>query len=269
MNPQETSREAWVDTLTSASTRFWNAAKSAKPRSSSRRSCRLTKPKSSATWKKTNSARSCKDSPSKTSPTSWRKLEDEEVVEVITWLPPEQLADVLDEMEPDEAADLLGDLQPETAGEILALMEDKEEITPLLLHPDETAGGLMTSEYIALGQQMWAQTALEAIREWSPEHEYLYYFVVDKNGTLLGVVSLLQLIKADPEAEVQTFMDRNLVTASVDADQEECAGLMSRYDLTALPVVDADDQTHWRHHHRRHHRRHRGRGHRGHPAAGW
>ncbi len=141
-------------------------------------------------------------------------------------------------MEPDEAADLLGDLQPEAASEVLELMEDKEEISPLLLHPDETAGGLMTSEYIALGRQMWAQTALEAIREWGPEREYLYYFVVDKKGVLTGVVSLLQIIKADPRAEVQTFMDRDFVTASVHADQEECARLMSRYDLTALPVVE-------------------------------
>jgi len=170
------------------------------------------------------------------------KLEDEEVAEVATWLPPEQLADILDEMEPDEAADLLGDLQPHAASEILELMEDSEEIRPLLLHPDETAGGLMTSEYMALGRQMWAQTALEAIRDWKSEREYLYYFVVNRNGVLLGVVSLLQLIKAAPKAEVQTFMDRDLITASVHADQEECARLMSRYDLTSLPVVDDDNK---------------------------
>lgn len=168
------------------------------------------------------------------------KLEDEEVAEVATWLLPEQLADILDEMEPDEAADLLGDLQPDAANEILELMEDREEIRPLLLHPDETAGGLMTSEYMALGRQMWAQAALEAIREWKSEREYLYYFVVNRNGVLLGVVSLLQLIKAAPRTEVQTFMDRDLITASVHADQEECARLMSRYDLTSLPVVDDD-----------------------------
>jgi magnesium transporter len=170
------------------------------------------------------------------------KLEDEEVAEVATWLPPDQLADILDEMEPDEAADLLGDLRPDAASKILELMEDREEIRPLLLHPDETAGGLMTSEYMALGRQMWAQNALEAIRAWDSEREYLYYFVVDKNGGLLGVVSLLQLIKADPKAEVQTFMDRDLITASVHADQEECAKLMSRYDLTSLPVVDDDNK---------------------------
>jgi magnesium transporter len=168
------------------------------------------------------------------------KLEDEEVVEIARWLPPEQLADILDEMEPDEAADLLGDLRPEQATEILELMEDKEEIQPLLLHPDETAGGLMTSEYLALGRHMWAQSALAAIRDWAPEHEYLYYFVVDRDGKLLGVVSLLQLIKAPSKAEVEAFMERGVVSASPDADQEECARMMSRYDLTTLPVVDEE-----------------------------
>ncbi len=170
------------------------------------------------------------------------KLEDEEVAEIALQLPAKHLATILDEMEPDEAADLLGDLTPSDAAELLGLMEDHEEIRPLLLHPDETAGGLMTSEYMALGRQMWASTAIEAIRDWSPEHEYLYYFVVDKSGKLLGTVSLLQLIKADAKAEIQNFMDRNVISAPVAADQEECAQLMSRYDLTALPVID--DQKH-------------------------
>lgn len=170
------------------------------------------------------------------------KLEDEEAAEVAQWLPSEQLADILDEMEPDEAADLLGDLHPDRAEELLVLMENPEEIRPLLLHPDETAGGLMTSEYLALRRQMWARAALEAIREWAPEHEYHYFFVIDAAGTLVGTVSLLQLIKADPKAEVQTLMDRNIVFASLEDDQEVCAHLMGDYDLTALPVVDARQQ---------------------------
>ncbi|MBN1487631.1 MAG: magnesium transporter [Anaerolineae bacterium] len=170
------------------------------------------------------------------------KLEDEEVAEVAKWIPSEQLADILDEMEPDEAADLLGDLPPAKATDILQLMEDREEISPLLLHADETAGGLMTSEYMALRQHMWAQAVLDAIREWAPEHEYLYYFVADKTNKLVGVVSLNQIIKANPKAEVETFMDRQVISAPVNADQEDCARLMSRYDLTVLPVVDEQDQ---------------------------
>ncbi len=169
------------------------------------------------------------------------KLEDEAVAEIARWLPPEQLADILDEMEPDEAADLLGDLPAGDVAELLELMEDEAEIRPLLLHPDETAGGLMTSDYLALGRQMWAQSAMEAIRNWAPEYEYLYYFVVDKKGQLVGVVSLLQIIKAPLKAELGNFMDRNIISAPLEADQEECARLMSRYDLTALPVVDDEN----------------------------
>jgi magnesium transporter len=169
------------------------------------------------------------------------KLEDEEVTEVAKWLPPDQLADILDEMEPDEAADLLGDLEAEEAINVLHLMDSFEEISPLLLHPDETAGGLMTSEYLALGDQMWAERALEAIRQWKPEREFLFYFVIDREGRLVGVVSLLKILRADPREKLADLMDRSFISAPPSADQEACALLMSRYDLTALPVVDTDD----------------------------
>lgn len=170
------------------------------------------------------------------------KVEDAEVAEIAGQLPQEQLADILDEMEPDEAADLLGDLQADQVQDILELMEDKEEIRPLLLHPDETAGGLMTSEYLVLGRNMWAERALKAVSDWAPEQEYFYYFVVDTVGRLAGVVNLFQLVKAKPRAELQEFMDRDPISASVTADQEECAKLMSRYDLTVLPVIDEQDR---------------------------
>ncbi len=166
------------------------------------------------------------------------KLEDEEVAAIAKWLPPEKLAAILDEMEPDEAADLLGDMDPDAAVRILQLMKSCDGIRPLLLHPDETAGGLMTSEYLALGRQMWVERALAAIRNWESAREYFHYFVVDEEGRLLGVVSLLQLLRAPAKAEVQDIMDRNIVSVPLDADQETCAQLMSHYDLTALPVVD-------------------------------
>ena len=169
------------------------------------------------------------------------KVEDEEVVQVARWLPLDELADILDEMEPDEAADLLGDLGPDRAIQLLNKMTSFEGISPLLLHPDETAGGLMTSEYLALGQHMWAERAIAAIRQWAPEHEYLYYFIVDKEGKLIGVVSLLQILKADPKAELHEFMNRSFVSTTPEADQEICARLMSRYDLTTLPVVDENE----------------------------
>lgn len=166
------------------------------------------------------------------------KVEDEEVAEIASQLPQDQLADILDEMEPDEAADLLGDLAPDQATDLLSLMQDKEEIRPLLLHLDETAGGLMTSEYLVLGRNMWADKALQAVKAWAPERDLHYYFVVDTVGRVEGIISLLQLIKAEPRTELQQIMSREFVSAPVEADQEVCARLMSRYDLTALPIVD-------------------------------
>ncbi|NQT16150.1 MAG: magnesium transporter, partial [Planctomycetes bacterium] len=130
------------------------------------------------------------------------KLENEEVSEVARWLPAEQLADILDEMEPDEAADLIGDLDADEAINVLTLMDSFEEISPLLLHPDETAGGLMTSEYLALGDQMWAERATEAIRQWETEQEYLFYFVVDRDGSLVGVVSIVKILRAAPKTRL-------------------------------------------------------------------
>ncbi len=167
------------------------------------------------------------------------KLEDEEATEVAKMIPPEQLADILDEMEPDEAADLLGDLETNDAASLMQMMDSSAEISPLLLHPDETAGGLMTSEYLALGVQMWAERALEAIRRWDTARDYITYFVVDREGALVGRVSVLRILKAAPRATLGEIMDRTIISAPIDADQETCALLMSRYDLTVLPVTGA------------------------------
>jgi len=166
-------------------------------------------------------------------------LDDEAVAELVADLPTEALIRIIDEMEPDEAADLLGDLEPAQVEAILAGLEDPEEVRPLLLHPDDSAGGLMTSEFLALRRKMTAREALQALREWMPEKEDIYsLFVVDREGVLVGVVSLRQLALADPNRRLEEIMNREVISVQAGADQEECARLMSRYDLLALPVVD-------------------------------
>ncbi len=167
------------------------------------------------------------------------ELDDEQALELARELPDDELVTIMDEMEPDEAADLLGDMRPERAKRLLEELEDPEEIRPLLLHPDETAGGLMTSEFLALRRRMTAGEAIEAIRQWQPEAETIYYlFVVDRYGRLVGVVNLRQLIVAKPEALIQDIMSDDVIFVTADTDQEEVARLMARYDLLALPVVD-------------------------------
>jgi magnesium transporter len=168
------------------------------------------------------------------------ELEDDEAADVAEVLPTERLADVLDEMEPDEAADVLGDLPPQRVAEALAEMEDADEVIPLLGYRDETAGGLMTTSYIALRPQTTALQAISFLREVSPEEETPYYLnVIDRDRRLVGIVGLRELVIAEPDRRVETFMDPNVIHVSADTDQEEVARLMVRYDLAALPVVNS------------------------------
>jgi magnesium transporter len=169
------------------------------------------------------------------------ELDDEYVAELMAELPTATVVRIVDEMEPDEAADLLGDLEPAQARAVLDALEDPDEIRPLLLHRDESAGGLMTSDFLALRRKMTAAEALQAIREWSPESETIYYlYVIDASTRLCGVVSLRQLVVADPKTPIIDFMEKEVLSVVAGTDQEEVARVMSRYDLLAIPVVDED-----------------------------
>ncbi len=171
------------------------------------------------------------------------ELEEEEAAEVAVRLEAEELARILDEMEPDEAADLLGDIPPERAAEALAAMEGAEDVRPLLAHADESAGGLMTSAKVMLHKEMTAEGAIAYLRAVAPETEDIYYlFVVDEDVRVVGVVSLRQLVVVPPWARVEEIMDPGVIHVQADADQEEAARLMARYDLLALPVVDDTGQ---------------------------
>jgi magnesium transporter len=169
------------------------------------------------------------------------ELEEEEAAEIAARLEPEDLADILDEMEPDEAADLLGDIAPEHAAEVLAAMEEPDEVRPLLVHADESAGGLMTSARVTLHGRMTVEQALAHLRASQLEPGTVYYLlVVDEDVRLTGVVPLRRLIVSSPTTLIQDIMDADVISVQADADQEEAARLMARYDLLALPVVDSE-----------------------------
>ena len=167
------------------------------------------------------------------------ELEDRDVLDVVDEFSPEKLADVLDQMEPDEAADLLGDLPPETASEVLAQMEAADEVLPLLNYPDETAGGLMTTNYIALRRYMTADEGIQFLRQVSPDSDVPYYlYVTDQNGLLIGVVGLRELVITGPDILVENIMDPEVIFVVDNVDQEEVARVMTRYDLAMIPVVN-------------------------------
>lgn len=171
------------------------------------------------------------------------ELDDEATVDIASKMSAGDLAAIVDEMEPDKAADLLGDLDPAITRATLAQMQEADNVRPLLAHPDESAGGLMTSAYLAFEEKMEAAQALAVIAEEMPSgSESPYLYVVDVANRLVGVVNIYQMIGSPPETPLWSLMDPEVLTIDVGEDQETAARLMARYDLVSVPVVD--DQRH-------------------------
>jgi magnesium transporter len=167
------------------------------------------------------------------------ELEDEEAARIVASLPRETVVRILNEMEPDEAADVLGEMTPADAQSIVDELDDPAEVRPLLLHPEDTAGGLMTSEFLALGRRMTVAEALPALRNWKPDADDIHeVYLVDRFGRLAGMVGMRRLLSMEPEIVLMNVVEPDFVSVPLTADQEECARLMSRYDLASLPVVD-------------------------------
>lgn len=168
------------------------------------------------------------------------EMSNEEAAEVAERLHTKNLANILDHMEPDEAADLLGDIEPGIATQAIQNMKEADEVIPLLEHNDDSAGGLMTAADVILRKEMTVNEAIQHLRQESPDAEQIYYlFVVDEKGVLVGVVNLRNLVVAPKDALIGSIMERDVISVPADTDQEEAVRIVKRYDLLALPVVDA------------------------------
>jgi len=171
------------------------------------------------------------------------ELDDKQTLTAARNLPLPFLADIIDDMDPDEAADLLGDLPGREVRKTISLLEEPEEILPLLRYPDETAGGRMTTDFLVLGPEDTAEAAIEYLRSTGWETDIPYYlFVVNQEKELLGVMGLRELVCADPDQEIKEIMNSHVVSVQAMEDQEEAAGVMKHYDLTALPVLNKKEQ---------------------------
>jgi magnesium transporter len=170
------------------------------------------------------------------------QMHEEDMAEVAQHLDVAELADVLDEMEPDAAADLINELEPQDAAEVLEQMDEAEPVTRLLAYGPDTAGGIMNHAPPSLRRQMTIADAFAFVRQhYHTAEEIFYLYVLDRFGRLIGVVNLRALILAEPTQTVEEVMSREVINARVDMDQEEVAKILSRYDLVAVPVVDANN----------------------------
>ena len=171
------------------------------------------------------------------------EMEPETQVEVMEDLEPERAADILEEMDPDEAADLVADLSDESRVEILGLMEKDEadEVQELMTYAEDTAGGIMTTEFVAVPATLTAAQTIDRLRDLEPDAETIYYvYVTDSDERLVGVLSLRDLIVSKPEIVISTFMFDEPVAVRTDTSQEEVTEVVARYNLLAVPVVDAE-----------------------------
>lgn len=154
-----------------------------------------------------------------------------------------ELAEMVTHMLADERVDLLQRLPEDQREALLPALTaaEREDIRRLASYPEGTAGAVMTSDYAALSPHETAAQALERLRREAPDKETIYYaYVVDADRRLLGFVSLRDLILAPPQRKVGEVMQREVVSASADDDQEKVAQLIAKYDLLALPLVGRD-----------------------------
>jgi len=170
-------------------------------------------------------------------------LDHQAELDVLEELTDEEISDIVEEMAPDDAADLLGDLEDEQREEILELMEeeDSEDVRELLKYEQDTAGGIMTSDFIAVKAQMTASEALSFIGSQDIEESVYSIYVVSSDGKLKGYIQLWELLKTNNcDKTLSELALKDTISVQTDTDQEEVARIASKYDLSSLPVLNND-----------------------------
>jgi Mg2+ transporter MgtE len=155
----------------------------------------------------------------------------------------EKASDIMEEMSPSDAADLLADLPEERAEEILEGMEKEkaEDLRELLVHSEETAGGLMTTAYLSLTPEVTVETAIARLRTTAADLDIIdYIYVVDNEEVLQGVVSIRNLLTAQPHQLLSEIQTPRVVSVKPDEDENEVVEAFAKYGFRALPVLDEE-----------------------------
>ena len=172
------------------------------------------------------------------------EVETDFQVSLVENMSDEKVADILEEMDPDDAADLLAELPQERRDELLEQMEDEaaEDVRGLLAYPEDSAGGIMTTDFVSIPANITTDDAIRTLRETGSDAETIYYvYVVDEVDHLIGVISLKDLIFASPTARIADYMHKRVVSVAVDSPQDEVAQEISKYNLLAIPVIDEEE----------------------------
>jgi CBS domain-containing protein len=175
------------------------------------------------------------------------ELPAERQLDIVEFLPDERAADILEEMAPDDASDLLGDLPDERTAALLEQMEP-DAVTPvrtLLRYPDTTAGGMMTTSYVHACATDTVAQAIEHLRPQIEKPDMVYYIYVresEQSTRLAGVVSLRELLLAQPTDVLRDFMRTEFLSVGPQEEDREVARKLAEYNLMAIPVLEEDGE---------------------------
>jgi magnesium transporter len=175
------------------------------------------------------------------------ELPDDLAAALVMQISPESAAPIVQEMRTDEETDLLQDISADRAEQILQRVEERDASVArsLLAYHEDSAGGLMESDFIAFSEDMTASEAVQRLRQRADEYEEYpasYLYTVDKNGRLVGVLSLRALIMCQGETPIDSITTRDVVAAPAEMQGQELIKLFRRYHFMAIPVVDASER---------------------------
>ena len=173
------------------------------------------------------------------------EISPERQVSLFEEMETERAAGLLEEMSPDDAADLIGELSDDRAQELLDLMDPEEakDVESLLKYPEDTAGGIMTPEFASVKEGFTARETLNALRKMAKEVESIYYiYVLSNSNSLIGVMSLRELLLTEPEQKIAEVMHRDIISVDVMEEEHDVAKKIAKYNLLALPVVKDEDK---------------------------
>ena len=171
------------------------------------------------------------------------ELDADSIQQVLADVAAPDVAWLLKDLPSDDVTYIMGVLPETLSHDILALMktEDSTEIAELLKYPKDAAGGIMTTEFLALFEDTTAQETIRRLQRATDAEHVFYVYVTDKDEHLVGVLSLRQLLTVPPETPLKNIMTQDVISVSVDMDQEEVARQVARYNLLAIPVVEKDN----------------------------
>ena len=170
------------------------------------------------------------------------ELDESIMIDLVDGLSAQYMADVVTDMASDDAVDLLEALPEEIADEIRKHMEKKhrEEVDELMQYHPQTAGGLMSTDFMSLDEDLGVGDAISLVQKRSEEKEMVFYlYITHGEGKLSGVVSLRELLMNPPQRQLKNIMNDKVISVTTDTDQEEVAHIVSQYNFLAVPVVDS------------------------------